>query len=130
MASTRSRLREASATSLICSGRLSRPTCLPVAGSSLNPNLRSDDHLSPEGREGFAHEFFVRERAVDLGGVEEGDAALDGRPKQLDHLLPVLGRTVAEAHPHAAQAEGRNLQAAFPQFTLLHNFLLQHAINM
>src|SRR5438270_1334392 len=39
MTSVLSRRREASATSLMCSGRLSSPACLPVLGSSLNPNL-------------------------------------------------------------------------------------------
>jgi hypothetical protein len=34
--------------------------------------------LPTEGREGFAHEFFVCERAVNFSGIEEGDAAFDG----------------------------------------------------
>ena len=34
-----SRFSDASATSLMCSGRLSSPACLPVFGSILNPNL-------------------------------------------------------------------------------------------
>ena len=51
----------------------------PAAGSSLNPNLVAITTCPRNGSEGFAHEFFVRERAVDFGGVEEGDAAFDGR---------------------------------------------------
>src|SRR5437879_4733017 len=39
MTSVLRRLSESSATSLICSGRLSSPTCLPVFGSILYPNL-------------------------------------------------------------------------------------------
>ncbi len=55
------------------------------------PNLVAITTWSRNGRQRFAHEFLVRVRAVDLGGVEEGDAALDGRPDQRDHLLLVGG---------------------------------------
>ena len=34
------------------------------------------EHLLAEGLQRLAHQFLVRERAVDLDGVEEGDAAL------------------------------------------------------
>ena len=121
MTSTLSRLSEPSATSLMCSGRLFRPDQPgDPSGSELEPELGGDHHLLAEGGEGFAHEFFVRVRAVDLGGVEEGDAAFDGRPEQGNHLLLVLGRAVGEAHPHAAEADGRDFQAAVSEFALLH----------
>ena len=96
-----------------------RPTRLAV-GVELEPELGGDHHLPAEGGQRFAHQLLVRERAVDLGGVEEGDAALDGRPDQRDHLLLVRGRAVAEAHAHAAEPEGRDLQAAVSQCALLH----------
>ncbi len=38
-------------------------------------------------------ELFVRERTVGLGGIEECDPAVDGDPKERDHLLLVRGRT-------------------------------------
>ena len=113
---------EPSATSLMCSGRLFRPRLAAIVALEFEPELGGDHHLLAERSEGFAHEFFVRVRAVDLGGVEERDAAFDGRPEQRDHLLLVLGRTVAEAHAHAAQAEGRDFQVAFSEFALLHCF--------
>ena len=122
MTSVLSRLSEASATSLMCSGRLSSPACLPVSGSNVEPELGGDHHLLAEGRQRFAHEFFVGERAVDFGGVEERDAEFDGRPDQGDHLLLVFGRTVAEAHSHAAEPDGRNFQVALSKFALLHFF--------
>ena len=59
---------------------------LPV-GLDLEAELGGDDHLCAERRERLAHEFFVGERTVDFGGVEEGDAAFDGGPDQGDHLL-------------------------------------------
>jgi len=34
--------------------------------------------LTAKGSESFVHEFFVRERAVHFGGVEECDAPFDG----------------------------------------------------
>jgi hypothetical protein len=48
----------------------------------VEPELGGDDHLLAKGGEGFAYELFVRERTLDFGGVEECDAAFDGRPKQ------------------------------------------------
>src|ERR1051325_9995556 len=46
--------------------------------------------------ESWADQFFVRQRPVNLGGVEEGDALLDGCPDQRNCLLLVCGRAVAE----------------------------------
>src|SRR5262245_54827155 len=118
MASTLSRLSEASATSRKCSGRLSRPVHLgPLVRVGLEPELGGDYHLSALRSEGLAHELLVGQRAVDLGGVEEGDAAVDGRPDQGERLLLVHGRSVAEAHSHAAGPERRNLQVALSKFT-------------
>ena len=51
--------------------------------------LGGDHHLVAERSERFAHEFFVGERAVDFGGVEERDAAFDGRADQGDPFLLV-----------------------------------------
>src|SRR5437762_2182625 len=51
MTSVLRRLSEASATSLMRSGRLSRPACLPVFGSSLNPNLVASTTCSRKGAE-------------------------------------------------------------------------------
>ena len=113
----------------MCSGRLSRPACSPAVGIEFEPELGGDHHLLAEGSEGFAHEFFVRERAVDFGGIEECDAAFDGRPDQRDHLLLVCSRTVAEAHSHAAEPESRNFQVAFSQFALLHCFSSCHRLS-
>ena len=68
--STLSRLSEPSATSLMCSGRLSSPPLLAV-GVECEAELGGDHDLLAERGEGLADELFVRERAVDLGGVEE-----------------------------------------------------------
>ena len=83
-----------------------------IAATEVEPELGGDHHLLAEGSEGFAHEFFVGERAVDLGGVEECDAAFHGGPEKSGHLLLVFGRAVGKAHSHAAEPEGRDFQIA------------------
>src|SRR5215469_3520750 len=59
--------------------------------------LGCDDDLIAEGREGFAYEFFVRERAVGFGGVKESDAAVEGGTDECDCLLFLCCGTVGEA---------------------------------
>ena len=105
MASTRRRLSEASATRLICSGRLSTPTlgCGPFS-SVLPAELGGDHHLSLERLQRFADQFLVRERPIHFRRIEEGDAALDSLVKKSDHLL-FVGRLVAKTHSHAAEPE-------------------------
>jgi hypothetical protein len=72
------------------------------------------------GSEGFAHQLFVGERAVRFGGVEERDAAFDRCANERDHLAFVRCRSVAIAHPHAAEPDRRDFQVAAPQSALLH----------
>ena len=43
-------------------------------------------------------------RAVNVGGVEEGDPGGDGVVDELDHVRLGLGRTVEGGHAHAAEA--------------------------
>src|SRR6266568_4403674 len=66
--------------------------------------------------------FFGRKRTVRFSGVEESDAAFDGRTNQRDHLLLVCRRTVTKAHSHAAKPESRNFQVTISKFSLLHRF--------
>jgi hypothetical protein len=78
--------------------------------------LGGDDDLVAHGGEGFADKLLVDERAVDLGGVEEGDAAVDRGAQQVDHLGAVAGvRAEALARAHAAEAERGHLQLAEPR---------------
>ena len=59
-----------------------RAGCPGPAGSpdsNLNPNLVAITTCIAERSERFADELFVGERAVGFGGVEERDAAVDGR---------------------------------------------------
>ncbi len=95
-------------------------------GIRFEPEFGGDHHLVTKWSQRFAHEFFVGERTVNFGGVEERYAAFDGRPNQRDHLLLVRSRTITEAHSHAAEAECRNFQIAFSKFALLHCFSLSN----
>src|SRR6266542_330869 len=95
------------------------PVCLAVEGG-LEAELGGEHNLAAEGRQRLAHELLVRERPVDLGGVEEGDDAIERGPNERDHLPLVRWRAVAKAHPHAAEPEGRDLQVALAESPLLH----------
>jgi hypothetical protein len=74
--------------------------------------LRGDDDLVTQGLQGLADELFVDVGAVNLGGVEERDAALHRATQDGDHVLAGAGvGAVALGHPHAAEADGGHLEA-------------------
>ena len=89
-------------------------------GIDIESELGGDDDLFAEGREGLADEFLIGEGAVDLRGVEEGDAALDGGTEKRDHLVLFRERFVGKAQAHATEAEGGYFKIAFSQFAFLH----------
>jgi hypothetical protein len=63
-----------------------------LAAVAIEAELRGDDHLPAERRQRLAHEFLVRERAIDLGGVEERDALLDrDRIREIISCLSPVG---------------------------------------
>jgi len=66
--------------------------------------LGGDRHPIAEWRERLAQEVRVRERAVDLSGIEERHATLHGRAYQGDHVVPIACRSEAGAHAHAPEA--------------------------
>ncbi len=72
-----------------------RPTVQPslFAGVGINfePELGGDHHLLTERSERFTHEFFIFERTVHFGGIEEGDAEFHGRSNQGDPFVFVQG---------------------------------------
>jgi hypothetical protein len=104
MRSVLSRLSEASTTRLVTTA--SEAPLLARIRIDVEAELGGDHDVVAEGLQGFAHEFLVGEWAVDLGGVEEGDATLDGRADQRDPLVLVCGWAVAEAQSHAAEPDG------------------------
>jgi len=82
--------------------------CIPA-------KFRSDDNMSTERLECFSDEFFVGERSVDFGGIEEGDSPRYGCAKERNHLLFVFWRTIRPTHTHAAEANGGNFEIAVAQ---------------
>jgi hypothetical protein len=65
----------------------------------------------------LADEFFIGERPVDLGGVEERDADVDGGADHVDAVLLVDVETIGVAEAHAAQPERRHLQSTAAEGT-------------
>jgi hypothetical protein len=93
---------------------------LAAVGVEREPELRSNHDVVADGSQRLPEELLVREGTVGLGGVEECDAALDRAAEQRDHFLSVSGGALAAGHAHAAEAEGRDLQAVLPERALLH----------
>ncbi len=77
--------------------------------------LGGDDHLVPEGRDAFAQDPLDLMRAVGLGGVEERDTAVEGRPDDVEHLGPARDRRLIGAgHVLDAEADARDFQLSQP----------------
>ena len=113
MTSVRSRFSDAVGDCRMCSGRLFKPCC-PSVARQLEAELGGDHHLVADRLQRLADQLLVGERAIDLGGVEEGHAALESGADQADRVLRVGGRAVAVAQAHAAEAEGRDFQPLLP----------------
>ena len=84
------------------------------------PELGGDDDLVADRLQGLADELLVVEGAVDLGGVEEGDAAVDRGAQERDHLVAWWSWAERLAHAHAAEAEGGDRQALGAEGACLH----------
>ena len=91
-----------------------------TAKTKVEAKLSGDHDILLKRLKRLADEFLVRERTIDLGGVKEGDASLDRRPDQGDHLFPVGGRSSVMIHAHAAQADGRDRETAVSKLACAH----------
>ena len=78
-----------------------------IVGIGLKAELGGDDDVFAEGRQCFAHDLFIDIGAINFGGVEEGDATLDGRADELNSLRFFRRGAKAETQAHASQAERR-----------------------
>jgi hypothetical protein len=77
------------------------------------PELRREHGLVAATFEGAADELFVRIGAVDLGGVDEGDAQVECPVDGADRLRLVASRAgVGGGHPHRAQADATDVEAS------------------
>ena len=84
------------------------------------PKLGGDDDVFLERLQRLAHDLFVGEGAVDLGGVEEGDAAIYRRSDERDHLLTFRSRAAVMVQSHAAEADGRDGKVVIAKLTRPH----------
>ena len=90
-----------------------------VVGVADDPELRGQHDLVAAVGDGAADELLVGVGAVDVGGVEEGDAELEGAVDGGDRLV-VVARAVELGHAHAAEAEGGDGRALEAQGACLH----------
>nr|GMD59944.1 hypothetical protein Iba_chr12aCG6330 [Ipomoea batatas] len=58
----------------------------------------------------LAKEDFIGVGAIHIGGVEQGDAGINGVVNELDHIFIRLGRAVKTGHPHTAKTLRRYFQ--------------------
>ena len=87
----------------------------PLAGLEIDvpAELRGDHHLVAERLHAFAEDPFHLVGAVGLGRVVEGDATVEGRPDDVDHLGPGRDRRlIGAAHVLDAEADAGDLQRA------------------
>src|SRR5260370_36634248 len=73
-----------------------------------------------------AHEFFVLEWAVHVGGVEKVAAEFDG-PVNGGDGLRFVARSVKFGHAHAAESKGGNGEALRSELAEFHLWLLEEA---
>ena len=114
MRSVRRRLSMPSTASLMWSGRLLSPgRRSPVSRSMFQPNFEVITTLSRNGATPSPRMRSHLVRAVGLGRVEEGDAAIEGGPDDVDHLGPGGDRRlIGAAHVLDAEADAGDLQRA------------------
>lgn len=89
-----------------------RRCSLRVPGIDVEAELGGDHHLTTHRRQALADQFLVGERTIDLGRAEESHAEVDRLAQQPDHLVLTGGQAVVHAHAHAAETDGRDLEAA------------------
>ena len=84
----------------------------------MSHELGGDHDLPVVRRKRLPDQLLVDIRAVDLSGVEEGDAAIDGSADQRDHVLPIGPVAIATGHAHAAQPDSGDFRPALPTVRL------------
>ena len=120
-----SRRSDASATCADVLGAAGERRCCVPSASMSKPNLVAITTWSRTGASASPTSSSLTNGPIDLGGVEEGDAALDRVADERDHLVVVAGRPAAVAHAHAAEAEGRDLRPLRPSSRLFIVFLAE-----
>ena len=84
------------------------------------PELGGDDDILADRLQCLTHQLLVVEGAIDLRGVEHGDATVHRGTEEGDHLVSGWSWTERLAHAHAAEAEGGHLKALRAECASLH----------
>ena len=93
------------------------------AGVRDEAELGGEHHLVAAALDGTADEFLVDVRAVDLGGVDEGDAEIESAMDGANRFVVVgSGAGVAVGHAHGSQPDARDFEVA--ELRVLHECLL------
>ena len=100
------------------------PTRLAFHRVDVLSELGGDDDAVSERCQGLSDELLVGVRAVGLGGVEEGDAAVHRSMDQRGHLVGVGTVAVPTGHAHASEPDGRDFEAAGSEDACLHDLVL------
>ena len=96
----------------------------PFAGrTAQGAELDADHRLIPPTAQGVAQEQLVVAHAIEVTGIEQGDAAFEGGLDSGDGLVTV-GGAIEVGHAHAAQTERGYQGALLAQATLLHKGFL------
>lgn len=74
----------------------------------------------------LAEEKLVGLRTVDVGGIEERNAGINGVVEKSDGVTFGLGRTVERGNPHATEALSRDLKALASQLHPPHFASFRH----
>src|SRR5262245_42790470 len=76
-----------------------------LAVLDLESELGRTHDLIANWAECFTNDFFVRERSVHFGRIEEGDASVNRRTDDRHTLLAIRWRPVTGADAHAAESQ-------------------------
>ena len=102
-------------------GPAAEATILPGRGIDVEAELGGDHDLLTHRAQRLADQFLIDERTIDFRRVEKGHATID-RGAEQRHALVLRKRVrIAEADPHAAEADGRDMKAAAAEFACLHD---------
>jgi len=91
-----------------------------IGGVANDAEFGGEDDFVALAHDGASDELFVSVRSVDVGGVEEGDAEIDGLVDGGDGF-GVVASGVELRHAHAAESFGGNLESAAAKRAGLHD---------
>ena len=91
--------------------------------------LRCQHHLIASALQGAGDEFFVSVGPIDLCGVDQRDAEIDGAMDRADGLGVVgAGAGIGHGHAHRAQTEASNFQ--FGEMSPFHGPIVRRATSV